>query len=96
MSRGTRQPRQLEQRPPLRNPARRGSNSRVLSWRGQGLRPLVTLWGIGSARGETHAILPSRGAWKGGPGSRLPPRLTILAFLPYPPARRRRADPRGR
>jgi hypothetical protein len=39
---GTRQPRQLEQRPPLRRPARRGSNSRVLSWWGQGLRPLVS------------------------------------------------------
>jgi hypothetical protein len=36
---GTRQPRQPEQRPPFKSPARRGSNSRVLLWQARGSAP---------------------------------------------------------
>ena len=60
---------------------------------------LRLLLGIESVCGETHAILSSRGAKIGGPGSRHPPAQPCLAILPsllYPPRRRRRVDPRRR
>jgi hypothetical protein len=46
--------------------------------------------------GRCTLSCPAGSSREGFPGSRQRQPLTILLFLSYPPARRRRADPRGR
>jgi hypothetical protein len=61
-----------------------------------GLRP-SSFRGNGKREGGDAHYLVQPGSQKGGSLAAVrPPRLTILAFLPYLPAWRRRADPRGR